>query len=154
MNDVVPLRMRGREARVRNGSEGVSGADISDNRSFGEIIQDVLRDVQRIVQAEIRLGRAEISEKVQQVKNASVFLGGAAVCGALGAACLVTTCIAALALVMPLWLAALLMGILLCSIAAAAFIVGRTRIEQVDPVPHDTVQSVKDTLEWAENHTK
>ena len=139
---------------MRNGPEDVSRADISENRSLGDIVQDILQDVQKIIQAELRLGRMEIQEKAQRVKSASAFLGAAAVCGLLGAACIITTCIGALTLVMPLWLAALLMGILLFCVAAAAFTMGRTRIEQVDPLPRETLQTVKDTLEWAGNQSK
>ncbi len=129
-----------------------SHTDEPDNRSVTEIIHGILLDVQNIIQAEIRLARAEIAQKTGQLKNASVFLGIAALCGGLGAACLVVTCIAALALVMPLWLAALLIGIGLCGLAGGAFVLGRTRIEQVDPAPRRTVETLKEDLQWAKHH--
>lgn len=126
--------------------------EAADNRSIKEIIEGILHEIQNIIQAEIRLARTEIAQKTGPLKSASLFLGIAAVCGILGAGCLVVTCIAALALVMPVWLAALLIGIGLCGIAGGAFTLGRTRIEQVDPAPRRTVETLKDDWQWAKRH--
>jgi hypothetical protein len=79
--------------------------------------------------------------------------GGAAVCGLLGGACLVTAGVAALALVMPLWLAALLMGVFLVGITAAMYHVGREKAKDIDPVPQRTVESIRDNLQWAKHRT-
>ena len=122
-------------------------------RPLREIVQDILRDIGRIIQAEIRLAKNELSEKARKAGMAAGFLGAAAVTGLLSAACLVTTCIAALTLVMPLWLAALIMGILLGFAAAGAFAVGRTRLSQIDPRPEQTMQTLEDNVEWAKQRT-
>jgi len=125
---------------------------VPDPRSLGQIIQDIVQGLENMLDAEIRLARAEILQKTGQVKHASVFLGIAAGAGLLGAACFVTTCIAALNLVMPLWLAALLVGIGLMIVAGGAFALGRNRMEEVDPVPRQTVQTLREDLEWAKHH--
>jgi len=73
-------------------------------RSAGEIMQDVVRDVGEVVRGEVRLARAEMSEKARQAGKAGGFFGGAAVCGLMAVAAMVAAAIAGLALVMPLWL--------------------------------------------------
>ena len=123
-----------------------------DTRTSGEIIRDILEGIEKLIHAEIRLARSEMAYKVRQLKNASAFVGISLVCGALGAACLVLTCIAAMTLVMPLWLAALLIGIGLFLVSGGAFAIGRTRIEQIDPAPRHTVETIQDDLEWAKHH--
>lgn len=122
--------------------------------SMGEIIRDLISDVQHIVRAEMRLAKAEVKEKAQQAGQAGGMFGGAAVCGLFAGACLVVTCIAALALAMPVWLAALIMAVCLGCAAWAMFLGGRNRMKQVNPVPERTVESLKEDVEWAKHRTR
>ena len=78
----------------------------------------------------------------------------AAAAGLLAGGCFATACIAALALVMPVWLAGLIMGILFGAVAGVAFVIGRKRLEDVEIVPQQTVQTVKDDIEWAKQRNK
>lgn len=120
-------------------------------RSPGAIMQDVMRDVGDIVRGEIRLARAEIVEKAQKAGKGGGLLGGAAVCGLLAGMCFVATGIAALALAMPVWLAALLMGVFMVCIAAALFHGGREQLKNVHAVPQRTVQTMRESLQWAKH---
>jgi hypothetical protein len=122
-------------------------------RSPGAIVQDVLRDVGDIVQGEIRLAKAEFGEKAQKAGRAGGYLGGAAICGLFAGGCLVGAFIAALALAMPVWLAAALMCLFLTMIAAAAYYAGRQKLRIIDPVPGRTVQTMRETLQWARHRT-
>ena len=117
-------------------------------REPGAIVQDMLRDLRDIVQGEIRLAKAEMGEKAQKAGKAGGFMGGAALCGLLAAACLTTMCVAALATAMPLWLAALLMGLFLTCGGAALYHGGRLKLRGVDAVPHRTVESIRENLQW------
>jgi hypothetical protein len=128
-------------------------AEAGDSRTPTDLVRNILQDVGRIIRAEVRLARAELVEKAQKAGKAGGFMGGAAVAGLLAAASLVTACIAALALVMAVWLAALIMGVLLGMAAGGAFLMGRKRLKTVDPVPQRTVQTLKDDVEWAKQRT-
>jgi hypothetical protein len=121
----------------------------SELRGPGAIVQDMLRDASDIVQGEIRLAKAEMAEKVQKAGKAGGFMGGAALCGLLAAICLTATCVAALATVMPLWLAALLMCLFLICAGAAFYHGGRLKLKTLDTVPHQTVESIRENLQWA-----
>ncbi|MBZ5580831.1 MAG: phage holin family protein [Acidobacteriia bacterium] len=132
----------------------VRPAEIRDTRSLGEIVQDILRDMQNVIRSELRLARTEMTEKARRAGKAGGLLGAAAVSGLFAAACLVVTCIAALALAMPVWLAALLTAIFLACIAGACYAGGRSRLRKVNPVPEQTVQSVKEDIEWARQRTR
>jgi hypothetical protein len=122
-------------------------------RSAGEIMQDVLRDVGEVVRGEVRLARAEISEKASKAGKAGGMFGGAALFGLMGFGSLVVAGIAALAILMPLWLAALLMGIFLACLGAAAYAAGKARMKEIDPVPERTVRTIKEDVQWAKNRT-
>jgi len=119
-----------------------------------EMALNILHDVGRIVQSEIRLAKTELGEKASRAGKAAGLLAAAGVIGLLAGACLVTTCIAALALVIPIWLAALIMGVLLGLAATVAFAVGRGRIRHIDPTPHQTVQTLEDNIKWAKQRTR
>jgi membrane glycosyltransferase len=122
-------------------------------RTAGEIMQDVLRGIGDVVRGEVRLARAELGEKARRFGAAGGWLGAAALSGLMAFAALVAAGIAALALAMPLWLAALLMAVFLACIAAAAYAGGRAKLKQIDPVPEQTVQTIKDDIEWAKHRT-
>ena len=123
-------------------------------RSLTEMMHDVVQDVGRIVQAEIRLARSELGGKLDKARKAAGAIGIAAIAGFLSAACLVTACITALALVVPLWLAALIMSVLLGIAAAGALAAGRSRLRAIDPVPEQTIHTLEDNIEWAKQRTR
>jgi protein-S-isoprenylcysteine O-methyltransferase Ste14 len=129
-------------------------ANTTGERSAGDIVQDVLRDVGEIVQGEIRLAKAELREQAGRAGQAGGLAGGAAVCGLLAGGCFAATCIAAMALAMPVWLASLLMCIFLVCAGAACYAGARARFKQIDPVPERAVRTAKETVEWAKNRTK
>src|SRR4051794_41708345 len=108
-------------------------------RSTGEIMQDVVRDLGEVVRGEVRLAKAEVAETARNAGKAGVFMGGAAVCGLMGLAALVAAGIAGLALMMPLWAAALIVGVLLVCIGGAMYAGGRAKLKEVHAVPEKTV---------------
>ena len=117
---------------------------------MGELVKQLGEEVSTLVRQEIELARAEMTVKA---KRAGVGLGelgsgGIAALFALGA---LTTCvIAALALVMPLWAAALIVAAVYGVIAAMLVVVGRRQLQEATPpVPERTQQTIKEDIEWA-----
>jgi hypothetical protein len=129
-------------------------ASYTNERSMGDIMQDVVRDFGDIVRAEIRLAKAEVGENAKKAGSAAGMFGGAAVCGLLGGMALVATCIAALALFMPVWLGALIMTVVLLCGGGAMYFAGRSKLRNVNAVPERTAQTIKDDIEWAKHHVK
>jgi len=123
-------------------------------RSTGDIMQDVVRDIGDIVRAELRLARAEVGEKASNAGKAAGMMGGAAVAGLLGGMALVATCIAVLATMMPVWLASLIMTAVLLIAAGCLYLLGRTKLKNVNPKPERTVETLKDDIEWAKHHAR
>ena len=123
-------------------------------RSAGDIVQNVMRDVGEVVRGEVRLAKAEMSEKVSQAGKAAGMLGGAAVAGLMGLAALVTAAIVGLSMVVALWVSALIVGVLLLVSAAAMYAAGRATLKAVSPVPERTVETLKDDVEWAKRQMK
>ncbi len=136
-----------------NGVRAISRPEIEEPRDFKKLIQDIVQDITRIFRAEVQLARAEISEKASTAGRAASAMAGAAVMGLLAAGCFVVTCIAALALVLPVWLSALIMAVFLSLIAGGAYLAGRSRLKQITPTPQLTVRTIKENIEWAKQRT-
>jgi hypothetical protein len=121
---------------------------------MGAIVQDVMRDVGEVVRGEVRLAKAEMSEKVSQASKSGVMFGGAALCGVMGFGALVFAAIVGLTMFVSTGVAATIVGVFLLCIAGAMFLAGRAKLKDVTPVPERTVQTLKDDVEWAKHPTK
>ena len=122
-------------------------------RSAGEIVEDVIRDLGNIVRSEIQLARTEVTEKATLAARGGSMLGVGAVIGLLAAMACIATCIAVLALAMPVWAAALLMTFVLAVTAAILVSAGRNRLKSVRPVARRTERTLKDDLQWAKQRS-
>ena len=120
----------------------------------GELVKELAEEVSNLVRAELELARAEITAKG---KRAGIGLGelGAAGIVALYALGALTACfIAALALAMPVWLAALIVAVVYGIIAGVLYFVGRQQLERgLPPTPERTQRTIKEDIEWAKTRT-
>jgi hypothetical protein len=55
--------------------------------------------------------------------------------------------------VMPIGWAALVTAVLLGIVAAVLFVLGRKQFQQVNPKPEQTVETLKEDVQWAKNRT-
>jgi len=124
-----------------------------ENQSIAEIFRKVIRDIQDLLRAEVRLARAEVSENVDRAKSAGGLMGGAAAAGLFAGMSLVATCIAALATAMPVWAAALIMTVVLGGAGAFLYVRGKAKLRNFHAVPEQTVETVKEDVEWAKHRT-
>lgn len=124
------------------------------NRSMSEVVQDVFGNIQDIIRSELRLAKAEVREQISKGAKATAIVGAGALAGIFCIALIVATCVLALATALPAWLAALIMGILTGMIAAALIKVGRMRLKQVNAVPRETIDSMKENVEWARGRSR
>src|SRR5690348_11066433 len=84
---------------------------VKNQPSLGELFADLSRETSTLVRQEMDLARAEISGKAKRAgKDVGILIAGAAVLYA-GALALLGTAIIALSYVMPWWLAALVVGL-------------------------------------------
>lgn len=119
-------------------------------RSVKDIVADIVRDIGNIFRAELRLAALELKAKLRESAMAGGLLATAGLLGFFAAACFVATCIVALTIVLDVWLSILLMGVLLAIMAGGAFLMGRMALEEIDPLPQQTLETMKDNIKWAE----
>ena len=86
--------------------------------SLGEIVGGLATDVRDLVRGEIALVRAELNQKLHRVILAAIWLIGGALVGFAGLVVVLEGIAAALALAMPTWGAALIVGLIIVAIGA------------------------------------
>jgi uncharacterized membrane protein YqjE len=122
------------------------------DRPIGDLVKQLAGQTSTLVRQEIDLAKAEMSQKANIAGKGAGLLGGATVVGLLAAGALTACVILALSEVMPDWLAALIVALVLGAIAAVLALQGRNRIRAATPpVPEQTVETVKEDVEWAKS---
>ena len=124
------------------------------NRGLSDVLQDIVRNVQEIVRSEVRLAKTEFREEAAKAKDSGILLAVGAVTGIFAILFLLLTMVYALALVMPNWAAALIVGAALAIVTSILLTVGLKRFKRIHPTPEHTVESIKENVAWAKQRTK
>jgi uncharacterized membrane protein YqjE len=114
--------------------------------SIGELVSQLASQTARLVRDEMKLAQTEFREAAKHAGLGAGLLSMAGLLGILGLATLVTSAVAVLALVLPLWAAALVIGAVLFAAAGLVGLVSKKQLQQTDPVPQQTVDSVKQDI--------
>jgi hypothetical protein len=123
-------------------------------KNLGEIVSEVSEKASLLVRQEIDLAKAELAEKGRVAGQGAGMLGGAASIGLLAGGALTAAAIAALNEAVALWLAAVIVAVVLAAGAAFLALRGRDRMRAAaPPVPQQTVETVKEDVEWAKSQT-
>ena len=119
-------------------------------RPIAEIAKDLTSDLSLLVRQEIELAKAEMAEKGRTAAPGLGMFGGAGVIGLCAAGALTACLVLLFSLFLADWAAALIVGVVL---AAIAFVLARQGKERVadagKPVPEQTIETVKEDVEWA-----
>lgn len=124
------------------------------DRSIAAVFQDILRNVQEIVRSEVRLAKAEVRDEASKALSSTVWLVGGAVAAQLALLFLLWTITYALALVMPMWGAALVVSGVVAAVAAVLLKIGFRRFALVHAEPERTVATIKENVAWVRQSSK
>ncbi|MEU4512428.1 phage holin family protein [Nonomuraea wenchangensis] len=109
-----------------------------------KLVSDLSEQVSRLVKDELRLARMELTAKGKRAGLGAGLFGAAGTAAFYGGAALVAAVILLLALVMPAWVAAAVVGVVLFVVAAVLGLVGKNQVQRATPpVPEETIASVK-----------
>jgi hypothetical protein len=126
-----------------------------DERSLGELTKQLTRDLSAMVRSELMLAKVEVSARAKVLARGAALLAVAAVFGLIVIACLVTAAVAALSLVVDVWLAALIVAAVAVVLAACLALFGLKSIRSASPpLPVETVESAKEDVAWVKAHAK
>jgi uncharacterized membrane protein YqjE len=131
-----------------------NGRDLS-QKTAPELVTDLTREMTTLVHQEIELAKAELSEKGKKAGVGAGMFGGAGFLAAVGFGCLTACVIAALQLTMPVWAAALIVGVAYGLIAGGLLLIGRRELQEAaPPVPEQAVESTKEDVAWLKSQAR
>src|SRR5688500_9633815 len=104
-----------------------------EDASTGQLIGQLTEQISRLVRDEARLAQAEVTQKAKRLGVGAGLFGGAGLFAFFGLAVLIATVVMALALVLPPWLAGLIVTVVLFAIAGVLALVGKKDVEKASP---------------------
>ncbi|GIM94016.1 phage holin family protein [Paractinoplanes toevensis] len=121
--------------------------------SIGELIGNISNDLSQLFRQEVELAKVEVKQEAAKAGKAAGMLGVAGFAGYLAVVLLSFALVFALANVMDAGWAALIVAVLWGIVGAVLFVTGRNQLKTVDPVPHRTVDTIKEDAQWLKNPT-
>jgi uncharacterized membrane protein YqjE len=125
-----------------------------EDRSIASVLSDIVGNIQQIVRAEVRLARTEVREEIGKAKRGLVFVAAGAATALLATVFVLLAAVYALALVWPMWVAALVVGVGTCSIGFLVLTAGVRQIKSVSLPPPRTVSTIQENIEWAKTRAR
>jgi MFS family permease len=123
--------------------------------SAGELVKQLSEQTSRLVRQEVELAKAELAIKGKRAGIGAGMFGGAGVVGLYAVGALIAAAIAALATAVATWLAALIVGVVLAVVAGVAALSGKKKVQEaMPPVPEDSVESVKEDVQWTKSRAQ
>jgi len=127
---------------------------LPEGRTTGQLVQDVLRDVQGIFRSEVKLAKMEAKEEATKAFRGIALLAGGALIGLLAMGFFLW----ALIYLLTTWLSpaasTLIVALMLGITAGLLVAAGRKQMEKVHAVPEKTAESVKENVEWLKQQNK
>jgi hypothetical protein len=112
-------------------------------------MRSLLADIRLMLELEAELAKLEVKDKASRLGIAGGILSGAAVVALLALGTLIAAAVAGLAIVLPLWAAALIVGTVLVVVAVVMFLVGRARMRAVGSLaPTAMIETAREDVAW------
>lgn len=135
----------------------MSDARVTENgladKPVGELVADMTSQVTTLLRKELDMAIIELKDEMRQAAKAGGMLSGGALSGYMS---LLFGSLAAASLLARKLPRPLAFGLVAGAYGATAAVLlkrGQEEMKQVDPVPTQTVQSLKDNAEWAKAQT-
>ena len=119
-----------------------------------ELITRLTQQSTELIRGELKLAQAEMTEKAKHAGVGAGLFGGAGLIALYGVGALIATIILALALVIPAWLAALIVTVVLFAIAGVVALIGKKQVSQATPAaPKQAIDGVKRDIDTVKGGT-
>lgn len=124
-------------------------------RSLGELVSDLSQQTSDLIRQEMRLAKAELSEKFSDAGRHALMIGVAAV---FALTAVITVAAATTLLIISRgiepWLAAAITAAVMAVIAFVFAQSGISALRKTTIAPVETMQSIKETTQWLKNETR
>jgi len=126
----------------------VSGERVKAERSMAGLVSDLAAEAILLIRQEMTLLKTELSEKFSQAGQGIGLLVAGGVLAFSAWLVLLAAAVLGLALVLPPWLAALIVGLAVLAIGGVLLFIGKKRLEPGSLVPQRTLRSLREDQTW------
>jgi Flp pilus assembly protein TadB len=126
----------------------------SPEQPLSELISRTSSDLATLFRKEVELAKIEIRDDVRHTAKAGSMFGAAGFAGYLAAVLASLAVVFALDLAMPLWAAFSSVAALFAFVCFILFRRARTRMSQFTLGPEQTIETIKEDIEWAKARSK
>jgi Putative Actinobacterial Holin-X, holin superfamily III len=117
-------------------------------RPVAALLSDLAGDTSTLVRQEIALFKAELSEKLTRMGVGAGAVAAGGVIAFSGWLVLLAAAILGLSHVLPPWLSALIIGVVVIALGAGLALFGKSRLNADALVPHRTLNSLREDEAW------
>jgi hypothetical protein len=115
-----------------------------DDRSVGELVNQLSQQTSTLVRQEIRLAQTELQEKGKRMGIGAGLFGGAGLVALYGVGALVAAAIIGIGTLLEPWIAAVIVGVVLLAVAGVLALTGRKQVGRATPpLPEQAIASAK-----------
>jgi uncharacterized membrane protein YqjE len=129
-------------------------ANENERSSTGELVKQLSDQFSTLIRRELDLAKAELTEKGKAAGVGAGMFGGAGVVALLALGALTTAVILLLDKAMDAWLAALIVALVYAAVAGVLALRGRDRVREGMPPAEQTIETVKEDVQWAKNRAR
>jgi len=126
-----------------------------DGPSMTSLVNGIIGDAQQLIRQEVLLARREMQEELNKAKTAAVSMGVGIALSAVAVLLLLFMAVYLLnwATTIPLWGCYGIVGGLSLAVAGVLFFAAKNQISKIDLVPRQTVETMKENVQWLKNQT-
>lgn len=132
----------------------LSGRHRAEPRSIPHLLSDLASETVLLLRQEIALFKAELHEKFGRIGQGATALGAGVAVALSGWFVLLACAVLALATVMPAWLAALIVGLVVVGIGVGLLLLGKNRLDADSLVPKRSLRSLREDEAWIKERLK
>ena len=132
----------------------VGGREPAGDKSTADLVRDLTEQLSHLARTEVRLAVREAREKARHAGLGVASLGAAGVLAGYGGAVVLAGLVLLLALAVPAWVAAMIVGVVLLLAAGAAAFVGKRQLAKGSPMPSVALEEAREDIEAVKEATR
>ena len=132
----------------------MQGRDSKNDRSLGELFSELAQDTSTLVRQEMTLAKTEMSQKASRLGKDVGFLAAGGAVAYAGLLAVLAGIIVLLGQIIPNWLSALLVGLVVAGVGYVLVRKGLEALKREDLAPRQTIETIKEDQQWAKDQTR
>ena len=125
-----------------------------DQRSLGELFSELTNEITTLVRQEMQLAKTEMTQKASSAGKDVGMIGAGGALAYAGLLALIAALIIGLGEFIPMWLSALIVGLVVVVIGYVLIRRGLNALKNLDPTPRQTIETLKEDKEWVKEQTR